>query len=188
MIANHTAAMPSLSQIPFVPIGDATSLHLVRITRGAFIATAILFISLIAFGIFQIQARAQSVAAANASAARPASSGTVYSLAAGKVVPEVVPVKEAPIREVHIANTGLMLLRGATVISNSNGVIRVGMEWGSADFTWTLNTDSSTKYLTARGQKQAVEDIAVGDFVTVTGMLAKSGAEPKIDADYVREI
>ena len=92
-----------------------------------------------------------------------------------------------PMREIHIANNGLMLLRGATVVSNSFGVIRVSMKWGFADFTWQIHTAPGTKFFTSKGEKETVEDIAAGDTVTVTGMLTGNGEEPTIVAEFVSE-
>lgn len=192
MSASYTVALPNAPSVSAVPGADtqataATSVRLVRITRGVFVGTALLFVALMSFGVFQIQTRSQSIAVPRLPSSRPQSLAPVYSLAAGKVIPEERPAGKPPIREVHIANTGLMLLRGATVLSNTGSEIRVGMEWGSADFAWTLKVDSNTKYLTAKGVPQTSKDVVVGDFVTVTGMLITSGAEPRIDAEYVRE-
>lgn len=156
-------------------------------SRRIFIAAAISTAALFLAGLFLYTANAQSLPLKyNASVAGGASSGTVYLSASGQ--PAVATsTKKAPMLEVHIANNGLMLLRGATVISNSRGTIRVGMVWGSADFTWTVKTDFGTKYLTSKGEKETLEDIEVGDIVTITGMLTESGAEPTINAEHVRE-
>ena len=92
-----------------------------------------------------------------------------------------------PMLEVHIANNGLMLLRGATVISNSFGVIQVSMKWGFADFVWRVQTTSGTKFFTSKGEKETEDDIAIGDIVTVTGILISSGEEPTIVAQFMSE-
>lgn len=89
--------------------------------------------------------------------------------------------------EVHIANNGLMLLRGARVLSISGSTIHVGMSWGSSDFTWAVETNYNTTFLTSKGEKEALGNVGVGDTVTVTGQLSGSGTEPTIDADVVRE-
>ncbi len=156
-------------------------------SRRIFIAAAISTSALFLAGLFLYTANAQSFIRENSlSAAGSVSSGTVYLSASGQPA-AVTSTKKAPMLEVHIANNGLMLLRGATVISNSRGTIRVGMVWGSADFTWTVTTDFGTKYLTSKGEKETLEDIKVGDIVTITGMLIESGAEPTINAEHVRE-
>ena len=71
----------------------------------------------------------------------PQSSGDKVYLAAPAAA--AIPLEgKVAMREMHIANNGLMLLRGATVLSNSRGTLRVGMTWGAADFTWMVQTDS----------------------------------------------
>ncbi len=94
---------------------------------------------------------------------------------------------ETPIREVHIANNGLVLLRGAHVLSVSGSVIRVGMMWGSSEFKWIVQTDYSTKFLNTGGEKVSETDIHIGDIVTVTGTILRNGSEPVVDADVVRK-
>lgn len=93
---------------------------------------------------------------------------------------------ETSMHEVHIAANGLTLLRGARVLSVSGNTIEVGMTWGSSDFTWTVRTGFSTKFLSAEGEKQSATDIHIGDSVTVTGKIAQGGGKPTIDADIVR--
>ena len=100
----------------------------------------------------------------------------------------VVSVTEkTPMLEMHIANNGLVLLRGARVISNSRGTIRVALAWGSGDFAWKVETDSGTEFLTTEGAKLSLGDIDIGDIVTVTGTLKSSGAEPVLEANYIRK-
>lgn len=114
--------------------------------------------------------------------------GAVYLSAHAAEAASLSAVPAKPVMlEVHIANNGLVLLRGARVISISYSTIRVGMAWGASSFTWRLDTDSNTRFLTPRGEKATFADIQVGDTLTVTGLLTKSGTEPTIDAETVRE-
>jgi len=141
--------------------------------------------------VYQVQARTLPQKQ-SASVAGGVSSDTVYLSASGQAAAEIAaaeasPAKKTPILEVHIANTGLMLLRGARVVSISGTVIRVGMTWDSADFVWMLETNYNTKFTTSKGEKGALKDIEVGDIVTVTGQLTGGDAEPTIDTEFVRE-
>jgi hypothetical protein len=90
-------------------------------------------------------------------------------------------------QELHISNTGSMLLRGARVVSISDTEIKVSLSWASNDFVWKLNTRYNTTFISSIGDKQTLADIAVGDILTVTGTLSSNGAEPSIEADVVRE-
>ncbi|MDO8514433.1 MAG: hypothetical protein Q7S50_02735 [bacterium] len=147
-----------------------------RVFIGALIAIATVFIAFLYVSeVFSVRV---------AAAAPQFTAGKVYL---GTPAVANAATLKPQMLEMHIANNGLMLLRGATVISNARGTLRVGMTWGSADFIWTITTDSGTKFLTSKGVGQAIGDIAVGDTVTVTGMLKSSGPESVVAADYVRE-
>lgn len=134
-------------------------------------------------GVLLYQARAPLANALGYnSVARSVSPNTVYlSGATASTTPKAFT------REVHIANNGLTLLRGAHVISISGNVIRVGMTWNSLDFTWQIQTSYSTKFVNSEGEKMSANDIRIGDIVTVTGNLAQNGREPIVNADIVRK-
>ncbi|MDO8481678.1 MAG: hypothetical protein Q7S75_01175 [bacterium] len=145
-------------------------------SQRIFIVAAVSLASLVLAGMFVIQGHAQPLANRTTSAS-PQSSENKATSATQKV----------PMLEVHIANNGLVLLRGARVISVSGNTIHLGMTWGSSDVTWAALTHYNTKFLTSDGQKETMADISVGDIVTVTGTLSASGVEPIVNADFVRE-
>lgn len=154
-----------------------------RFSRKIVIAVILSIASLIFTGLFLYQAHAQSVPSPS-----NMDSGTVYLSAQAAAEASSTPVSTvAPMLEIHIANNGLVLLRGARVISISGSSIRVDMKWGSADFTWVIQTNSNTKFITSTGEKETLAKISVGDIVTVTGMLIGGGTESTIDAEFVRE-
>ena len=112
------------------------------------------------------------------------SANTVYL--APNAAATSTPPKD-PVREVHIANTGLTLLRGARVLSASGNTIVVGMTWGASEFTWVLQTNYATKFLNPEGEKASAADIHAGDIVTVTGKISQGGVKPFVSADIVRK-
>jgi hypothetical protein len=91
------------------------------------------------------------------------------------------------ILEVHIANNGLVYVRGAQVTSISGGVIGTSMSWGSTDFVWTVETSGTTKFLDQQGRKQTISDVKVGDIIAVTGKLVSDNNKFIINAEFVRE-
>ncbi len=95
--------------------------------------------------------------------------------------------KADPVREVHIANNGLTLLRGARVLSVSGNTIVASMTWGASEFTWMVQTSYATKFLNAEGEKSSAAEIHAGDIVTVTGKIAQGGVKPFVSADIVRK-
>ena len=112
------------------------------------------------------------------------SANSVYLSAAA--ASSSTPVAD-PVREVHIANNGLTLLRGARVLSVSGSTVVVGMTWGASEFTWTVETSYSTKFFNAQGEKALRANVQVGDSVTVTGKSSQGGVKPFVSADIVRK-
>lgn len=140
-------------------------------------------IAMTALGIYELQSARHAFASGVAQIAHPAD--VVYLSA--KAAAAASASEKAPMQEVHIANNGLTLLRGARVVSISGSVIRVSMIWGSSSFIWQVRTDSNTKFEMSTGESSTFANVQVGDAVTVTGMLSNSGAEPSISAQYVRD-
>lgn len=112
-------------------------------------------------------------------------SDTLHHLAPREVV--VLPEKVRAVREVHIANNGLVLLRGARVVSISGRLLQVAIAWNSTDFIWLVQTSAATKFLTPDSAEQPLDSLHVGDVVSITGTLSPRGAWPTIDAKFVRE-
>ena len=125
------------------------------------------------------------VARAFGSGSPTTNSANVVYLAPNAAATSTVP--KDPVREVHIANTGLTLLRGARVLSVSGSTIIVGMPWGASEFTWTVETSYSTKFFNAQGEKGSLANIHAGDIVTVTGTISQGGAKTSINATIVRQ-
>ncbi len=141
-------------------------------------------VSVVVTGLFLYQAQTPLAHALGYGAVASASPNTVYLSGNAAAASTTV---ETPIREVHIANTGLTLLRGARVLSISGSTIEVGMTWGSSDFTWSVQTHFGTKFLNAAGEKESVTNIHIGDVVTVTGKIVEGGMRSVVSADIVRK-
>lgn len=93
----------------------------------------------------------------------------------------------APVREIHIADDGLVLLRGAAVASIGSGIIRCSVAFNGSPFMMAIKTDASTKFFTRFGEKATIDQMINGSFIEVTGMLVQGGSEPTIDAQFVRQ-
>jgi hypothetical protein len=113
---------------------------------------------------------------------------TAHALGVVKGPSVEVGVNDAtPMQEVHIANNGMMLLRGATVVSIDADIIRVAMDFGPSHFTWQIQNNSGTKFTSSSGVAESRADIKTGDMITVTGTLVYGGNDPLIHAVYIRE-
>jgi hypothetical protein len=150
------------------------------------IAAAMSLVALTMTAFFLYQAHVQPTTAFALGEVMSVSSGTTnLSAHGGAQTAAGSAATVSPLPEMHIANNGLVLLRGAHVISVSGGTIQVGMSWNSVQFTWVAQTNSSTLFFTAAGERETSPDIQIGDTVTVTGTLVAAGSQPTIDAEYI---
>lgn len=153
-------------------------------SQRTYLIAAISIVSVALLGILLYQTRTPLARALGNNAAVSASPNTVY-LSGNPAATSTA--EERPAQEVHIANNGLVLLRGARVLSLSGSTIEIGMTWGSSEFKWSVVTDFSTKFLDTQGEKMSVTNIHIGDSITVTGNITQSGIRPIIDATIVRK-
>ncbi|HWP61263.1 MAG TPA: hypothetical protein VN495_01535 [Candidatus Paceibacterota bacterium] len=116
-----------------------------------------------------------------------ARSGTVYLSPEATAAAAAAAPQSTPPSEMHIANNGLVLLRGARVSSISGSALEVVVTFGGAPFTWEVETNAATAFETQSGEKGAQADIHVGDFVTITGMLAGVGTLSHVSATFIHE-
>jgi len=89
--------------------------------------------------------------------------------------------------ELHIANNGLTLVRGARITSLSGGSIGLLISWSGAELRWSAHTAYGTEILDNTGNKATFGSLHVGDIVTVTGQLDQGGGTPSITAQYIRD-
>ena len=169
--------------------GSLIRRHAREPSRTLLIAASVSIAVVIFAGLFFYHARAQfATSRPSGGAVMEPSSGKVYlSSQAAAAASAVATDRRPPTLEMHIANNGLVLLEGARVTSLSGSRLRVEMAWGSGAFSWVVKTNSRTKFFAPNGEKIALEDIRVGDTLTVTGMLTEGGTEPTMDAAFVRE-
>jgi len=108
------------------------------------------------------------------------------SAVGGLPVASATSTASTPMREVHIANDGLILVRGARVVANSGNTVTISIIWGGVDFRWIVDIVDNTSFLTSSGEKATRVDIQPGDILTVVGMLTQGGSQPTIQASSVR--
>ncbi len=87
--------------------------------------------------------------------------------------------------EVSIADSGKTVVRGAKVTAVSGSTITAETVWGASSITWKAQTDSETQFIRKSGTNAGITDIAVGDYVSFSGMLV-SGSSFTVDADVVK--
>lgn len=128
--------------------------------------------------------RASSAPAAYTS---PASSTVFLSEKSATSAAASIQTTDTPMQEVHIANSGMTLLRGARVASVSGGTIALTLTWGGANFGWSVHTTYSTQIYDGSGAKSTVNSIRVGDIVTVSGQLLQTSNQPSVTAQYIHD-
>ncbi len=80
--------------------------------------------------------------------------------------------------EVHITDSGKVLVRGAKVASVSDSTITATTMWGSAVMNWTITSDANTKLIRRYGGASAMNEITVGDYISFQGSLVTGTASP----------
>lgn len=90
-------------------------------------------------------------------------------------------------REVHIAQSGLVLVRGALVTAVSKDTVYVSIGWGSAELQWVVDTDDSTSIFAANGEKGTLDSIYPGQYLSsITGQIVPDASQLTIRASFVR--
>ena len=103
-------------------------------------------------------------------------------------------VPNKSILEVHLANNGMVYLRGAKVESISGTTLTVSTSWNAVKMLWTVRTDESyygkrhfgTNFLDSKGKTFALADLRQGNVVNISGTLDPTHATPTVKADAVR--
>ena len=155
-----------------------------HVSQRTYLLASISIASVVVIGALLYQTRAPLARVLGYAPTASASSPNTVYLSGNAAAASTTP--QSRTQEVHIAGSGLVLLRGARVLSVSGNTIEVGMTWGSSEFKWSVHTNFSTKFLDRDGEKASVTNIHIGDVITVTGNVTQSGVRPVIDADIVR--
>ena len=156
------------------------------ISKNLLIAGMISVAAIIFAALWLYQVHAQSVSF-TAVPAQKNSPGTVYLSGEAPKTASAAVASHRPMQEIHIANSGFTLLEGARVIAVEGSQIRVRIVWGANDFTWSITTNSGTKFYAANGEKETLADVLAGDIISASGQLVGDGGEPVIQANFVRE-
>ncbi len=152
------------------------------LSRRVFVVAAAALTGLLFTGLFLHQALAEPV---------PQTFGTgpsgVASNAAHVIVGSESMSAQPALAEMHIANNGLVLVRGARVIAVNGSSIRVSLSFNGTDFTWMLQTNSNTRFVTSAGEQETIAHIQTGDIITASGMLSGGGVEPQLNAQSINQ-
>ena len=105
--------------------------------------------------------------------------------AASAVIGQISTTEDDNPKAMNVANNGLILLRGARIISVESDAIVAEVKWGSQNFIWNIKTERNTKFI-QNGEKTTIEELRIGDVGTITGDLDTDEREPTVIADYVR--
>lgn len=87
--------------------------------------------------------------------------------------------------EVHMAQNGNTTVRGAKVESKSGNDLVATMSIGPTVLSWTVETDSNTKFYGKGGGNSSLADISNGDYVSFQGKLV-STSTLKVKASAVK--
>jgi len=89
--------------------------------------------------------------------------------------------------EVHIANNGSVIVRGAKVTSVSGSSIMATTQFGSTAISWTANVSGTTSYLRRYGGASSLSEIQAGDYVSFSGMLDMTASQLTVNVTSVKD-
>ena len=88
--------------------------------------------------------------------------------------------------EIQINNGGHVSVRGATVTAISGNTITATTALGSTTLSWTVLTDSSTKFIAS--STNTIGAIAVGDAISFQGSMHGNATTLTVDAKVVKDL
>ncbi len=88
--------------------------------------------------------------------------------------------------EVHIADNGDVVVRGAEVTSVSDSLITARADFGATELVWRVDLDNNTKFVGKNGGTIDKDNIAVGHLISFSGDL-QSGTSLTVDAEVVKD-
>jgi hypothetical protein len=105
-----------------------------------------------------------------------------------------VPSSGASILEVHIANDGMVFLQGARIESISGPNMKVSTTWKETKMFWTVYTNESyygsrhfgTDFFDSKGIRLSIQDLHVGNVISVNGVFDVTSSQPSIQASVIR--
>lgn len=92
---------------------------------------------------------------------------------------------ESP-REVHIDESGEVLVRGAQITSHTDTTMTVTNEWGDASLSWTLLIDADTDLVDVRNRSLASEAFDDGDTVSFSGTINNDASGLSVEAEVIK--
>ncbi len=88
--------------------------------------------------------------------------------------------------EVHIFDSGNVLVRGAKIATISGDSFTATTMWGNANIVWTVRTSSETIIIRSVGDKSDMSELSVGDYVSFRGDLIENSSELTVKAEVVK--
>ncbi len=88
--------------------------------------------------------------------------------------------------EMHIANNGLIFLKGARIQSISSNLLTVDMTWDATQFHWNVLVTPSTVFMKQDGEIMSLENLREGDTIMINGSIAGGISSWTIDAQTIR--
>ena len=115
------------------------------------------------------------------------------NVALAETAPATVSTNK-PILEMHVANSGLVFLQGAKILSIDGTTLTLSIEWNKMNFLWKVNTNGTkygkryfgTQFIDTKGEHIMIEDLKVGDIVTVSGTLDPNASAMTVNAEVIR--
>jgi len=89
--------------------------------------------------------------------------------------------------EVRIDNDNSVIVRGAKVTAISGSVITAQTQFGSTVLSWSVQTNADTRFANRGDGSASLAGIAVGDYISFSGMLNTAATGLSVNAKAVKD-
>lgn len=89
--------------------------------------------------------------------------------------------------EIHMYDSGKVLVRGAKVSSVSGSTINATTSFGAYGVAWSVKTTNDTKLISRFKGNISLADVKVGDYISFQGSLDTTAVQPTVNAMLVKD-
>lgn len=90
--------------------------------------------------------------------------------------------------EMHVTKDGQVSVEGAKIIQFAGSTIYASTKWGQITVRWTIKTNPKTIFLRRAGEVTSIEELSLGDYLTVNGTMDGGSESIIITASKIRDM
>ncbi len=92
------------------------------------------------------------------------------------------------VAEMHVTKDGQVSVEGAKIIQFAGSTIYASTKWNDITVRWTIKTNPNTTFFRRFGEKTSIEELSLGDYLTVEGRMDGGSESIIVTASKVRDV